>query len=316
MKKLIIFPIIFGTLLLVGGGALLAIGISRREKASLREETHVVEAFTNFDLKTNTSDVDLKVSSDDTYSVVVKEYEKMPHTVKVEDGTLKITQENNYNWYERIFNFSFQREVVTIYAPAGAYANFKLDVATGDLDIPSDFSFVTFDSKQSTGKVNIRCSVTESIKIKNDTGDIKISDAKTVALDIKVDTGDVELTRVNVTNDLKVESDTGKVVLKETTFKNLNAVTHTGKVKLINSVGSGDAFIKTSTGDVTFDGADAFNITVETGTGDVKGTLLTGKLFTAKSNTGDVDVPDDDPSTGGKCKITSHTGDIKITIKA
>lgn len=316
MKKLIIFPIILGTLLLIGGGALFAIGISKREKANLKEETYTIEAFTKFDLQTKTSDIDLRVSDDDTYSVKVMEYEKMPHTVKVEDGTLKITQKDNYNWYERIFNFSLQREVVTVYAPAGAYASFKLDCNTGDLDIPNDFSFTTFDAINNTGKITIKSSASEYIKIKNDTGDVRIDSVNTGAMEVKTNTGNVELTKVNVTNNVKVDVDTGNIILKETTFKNLNTVSHTGNVKIINSVGTGDTTIKTSTGNVTFDAADSYNITVTTDTGDVKGTLLTGKLFSASSGTGTVKVPDDDPATGGKCKITSHAGDIKITIAA
>lgn len=316
MKKLIIFPIIFGTLLLIGGGAIFAIGISKKEKANLKEETYTVEAFTHFDIKTRTSDVDLRVSDDDTYSIKVNEYEKMPHTVKVVDGTLKITQENNFNWYERIFNFAFQREVVTIYAPAGAYASFKLDCNTGDLDIPSDFSFTTFDAVNNTGTISIKSSASEYIKIKNDTGDVRIEGVNTGAMEVKTDTGNAELTKVNVINDIKIDVDTGNIILKETTFKNLNTVSHTGNVKLIKSVGAADTTIKTSTGNVTFDAADSYNITVNTDTGDVKGTLLTGKLFSASSNTGTVKVPDDDPSTGGVCKIKSHTGDIKITIAA
>ena len=55
------------------------------------------------------------------------------------------------------------------------------------------------------------------------------------------------------------------------------------------------------------------NIYVETDTGDVRGTILTSKIFFAKSDTGDEDVPE--TTTGGICRIKTDTGDIKIRIK-
>jgi hypothetical protein len=44
----------------------------------------------------------------------------------------------------------------------------------------------------------------------------------------------------------------------------------------------------------------------------VKGSLLTDKIFFAKSETGRVIVPES--MTGGRCEIKSDTGDIKITV--
>lgn len=70
--------------------------------------------------------------------------------------------------------------------------------------------------------------------------------------------------------------------------------------------------IERSTGKVRFDGCDAAEILVKTGTGDVKGTLLSEKIFIARSNTGRVDVPQ--TVTGGRCEIITSTGDIEIHI--
>ena len=51
----------------------------------------------------------------------------------------------------------------------------------------------------------------------------------------------------------------------------------------------------------------------DTDTGDVKGSLLSEKIFIPTTDTGDVDVPK--TVTGGRCEITTDTGDIKITVK-
>ena len=68
-----------------------------------------------------------------------------------------------------------------------------------------------------------------------------------------------------------------------------------------------------STDDVKFDGSDATEIFVKTDTGDITGSLLSGKIFIAQSDTGDVDVPKSVDS--GRCEINTDTGDIEITIE-
>ena len=70
--------------------------------------------------------------------------------------------------------------------------------------------------------------------------------------------------------------------------------------------------VKAVTGDVLFENSDAKNVTVKTTTGDVEGNLLTDKAFTTDTTTGKVRVPDS--STGGRCEISTTTGDIKIEI--
>ena len=67
------------------------------------------------------------------------------------------------------------------------------------------------------------------------------------------------------------------------------------------------------TGSISFDGCDAAEIRMTTSTGDVKGSLLSGKIFTVKTETGSIDVPDS--TGGGSCKVTTTTGSIKIKIK-
>ena len=71
--------------------------------------------------------------------------------------------------------------------------------------------------------------------------------------------------------------------------------------------------LKRSTGDVKLESCDAGEIVIKTDTGDVKGSLQSKKIFFAHSDTGRVSVPK--TTTGGKCDITTDTGDIKITIE-
>ncbi len=62
-----------------------------------------------------------------------------------------------------------------------------------------------------------------------------------------------------------------------------------------------------------FNHCDAETIYVNTDTGSVTGTLLTDKVFIIETDTGSVDVPKS--ITGGRCEITTDTGNIRITIE-
>ena len=71
--------------------------------------------------------------------------------------------------------------------------------------------------------------------------------------------------------------------------------------------------IERDTGDVILEGCDAAEIFIETDTGDVRGTLLSEKVFITETDTGRVSVPSS--ITGGRCEITTDTGNIKINIQ-
>ena len=112
---------------------------------------------------------------------------------------------------------------------------------------------------------------------------------------------------------LTVGVDTGDVFVPNTfSFGEADISTSTGSVDFGASV-DGRLGIKTSTGDVRLDHCDAGEITVRTSTGDVSGSLRTGKVFVAKTSTGRIDVPD--TTSGGRCEITTSTGDIRLTVE-
>lgn len=95
------------------------------------------------------------------------------------------------------------------------------------------------------------------------------------------------------------------------TFESVDITTGTGNV-VFGAAAQETVTIRTGTGSVRFDGADAAELFVTTGTGNVTGSLRSGKVFLAQSDTGDVEVPA--ATTGGRCKIRTGTGDIRIEI--
>ena len=106
---------------------------------------------------------------------------------------------------------------------------------------------------------------------------------------------------------------TGDVKLSDILCKNFISSGNTGNITLKNVIVEEKISIERSTGDIKFDGADAAEIFAKTSTGDVTGSFLTDKVYIVETNTDDVDVPR--TTTGGRCEITTGTGDISIKIK-
>jgi DUF4097 and DUF4098 domain-containing protein YvlB len=131
-------------------------------------------------------------------------------------------------------------------------------------------------------------------------------------LDITVSTGNVSIYDVLCNGDIKIKVSTGKSTLSNIKCQNITSTGNTGDIIMKNVIASELLSIKRSTGDVTLDGCDAAEISITTDTGDVQGTLFSDKVFIVQTDTGRVDVPH--TVSGGKCEITTSTGDIKFAV--
>ena len=112
--------------------------------------------------------------------------------------------------------------------------------------------------------------------------------------------------------DVSVSVSTGKTYITDTKCKSVISNGDTGGISLDNVIAAEKFSIERSTGDVKFNNSDATEIYVKTDTGDVTGNLLTDKVFIAQTDTGKVDVPK--TVIGGKCEISTDTGNIMISI--
>ena len=111
---------------------------------------------------------------------------------------------------------------------------------------------------------------------------------------------------------LDLSLSTGDVFLSDITCDNLVSSGSTGDLEIKNVVANNKIDIKRSTGDIEFAGCDGAEIYISTNTGDVEGTLLSPKNFITKTSTGKIRVPKS--NAGGKCEITTSTGDIEIEV--
>ena len=310
----------------------------------------ITEDFNSIDINVTVLDVELLPSDNGTCYYVERTWDKLFSNYKVENGTLKIGQDDARQWYDHIGIYSGNVSM-KLYLPKDAYEQLTFNGSTGDLSVPSNFTFDCVTVKNSTGDVAFKAQVDGAVNISCSTGDVAISEVKCGNLSVSTSTGDVDISvvkcdnlsvstgtghcqmdSVNVAEKLLVASTTGKKFLNKMDCGSLNMTATTGKTSinnvnvsvdahltsstgdwmLYNLVVTGDAKMESSTGDWDLDNCDAANIKIKATTGHVEGTLRSEKIFFVDTDTGDVDVPR--CTTGGTCDITTDTGDIDIEI--
>lgn len=152
-------------------------------------------------------------------------------------------------------------------------------------------SFFSFDTPKI--RIELPGNIYSSLTINSNTGDIQIPDDFTFdSIDIKASTGDVSC-KASTVNDLKIKLSTGYINAEGITAGSINFTTSTGGIKL--------------------DKCDAGELVIKTDTGNVSGSLMSSKVFICKTDTGRITVPE--TTKGGKCEITTDTGDIKLEVE-
>ena len=273
----------------------------------------VTEDFESITVESGVADITFRPSEDGKTRVDRVERDKIRHEVSVENGTLKITEVDERKWYDKLTVFSLRSPAVTVYIPAGHYADLTITSGTGDVSVPEQFSFGGAKIRSSTGDVAFDASADGSLSIRTSTGDVRVSSVSADGIDISVSTGSIEGKNVECREKLSISVSTGETYLENVVCGSLVSAGSTGDVTLKNTVASGEFNIERSTGGVSFEDCDAGEITVKTSTGEVTSSLSSEKVFITKSSTGDIRVPDS--GSGGNCRITTSTGDIRITVK-
>ena len=317
MKKA--FMIIGAILLVVGIGLLAYVGavadldLSNLSSAKYVTSTHPVDGkVRSIEIDVDEADIDFQPSEDGTTSVVIKEQEKVKHSVSEKEGTLRIEEEDHRKWIDHL-GFFTNRMTITVYLPAAEYQSLQIKTATGDVAISNAYTFGEAEITTDTGDVRCNAHVREQCTVHTDTGDISIDGMHVGDLDLSVSTGHIDLHQVECGGTLTTKVSTGKVWLTEVNCGALVSKGDTGDITLKNVTAAHNFDIERSTGDVTFDHSDAAEITVQTSTGDVTGTLCSEKIFFAETSTGHTQVPK--TMTGGKCEIKTSTGDVHIEIE-
>lgn len=314
-----IWLIIAASLVLIGciifAGVMTMLTWDFTKISTVKYETNnyeITENFKNISIVTDTADIVFAPSENGESTVVCFEQRNMKHSLVAKDGTLVIEVVDTRKWHEHI-SINFGTPKITVYIPQGEYGALSVSSSTGNVEIPKEFKFENIDISESTGNVTNYASASENITIKTSTGNIRVENVSANTLDLSVSTGGVTVSNVACEGDVKINVSTGKTNLTGIECKNVISRGNTGDIYLKNVKAAEKFKIERSTGDVRFDGSDAAEILIKTDTGDVAGTLLSEKVFIVETNTGHIDIPK--TGTGGRCEVTTDTGDIRIKIQ-
>lgn len=305
--------ILIGAIIFSGVMSVLKWDFSKLSTTKFQTNTYAItENYKNISIKSNTSDISFISTDSDKTTVVCNEEINLKHSVTVKDNTLSIEIKDTRKWYQYI-GVSFGKQNITVNLPKGEYGALSINTDTSDVEIASDFKFESVDISLSTGDVKNLASANDFIKIKTSTGNIDTKNISANSVNLTASTGKISAENLNSNGDIKLKVSTGKTNLSNIKCKNLISSGSTGDIYLNNVISTEKFDIKRSTGNVKFELCDAAELLVTTDTGNIKGSLLSDKVFITKTDTGKIDVPK--TLTGGKCEISTDTGDIIMTIK-
>lgn len=317
MKKRTIIAVIVAIVLIITGGMILVLGLSfagdgSQESKLTQREVVVKQSFNSIVIDTADCNVRFAMlSGRDDCMIDLREYQRTQHSVKVENGTLKIEMVDDRKWTDHIgvFGTNWESMEMTVYLPEKAYGLLRVTTNTGDIAVPDTLTFASVELFSDTGAIGCVAAVTDRITAGTYTGDILVMGSAPTTLNIRSNTGDVELTNMDC-GDCMVKTDTGEIGIENLYGQSLDCTSDTGEVEMELVIAMEYLKVISDTGDVELTECDAPSITVQTNTGDISGVLLSPKEFFAKTNTGKERIADHSGAVTGQCYITSDTGDI------
>ena len=317
MKKGSIIALIVAGVLIFAGAILTVMGLSfakgsQNESIVNQQEVWVPEPFESIHINTKDCDVSfVPYNGDADAQVVIREQERVNHSVYVEEGTLRIEMNDMRSWIDHIGILGIFGETekmnITVYLPEAEYDSVYVRTATGDIQTPAPLKAKELQLRSDTGDIYCDDATAETLDCMTDTGDISVRGGTVDVVKLQSSTGNLSVMGVSGTQ-VSLQSSTGEVDGENVNVKMFTCTSSTGEVELGNVIAEELLQIRTTTGDVGIENCDAGRVDIETDTGDVEGHFLTPKWFSAISNTGNVDVPN--TPEGGDCRIETDTGDI------
>lgn len=227
-KTIIVWLIIVASLLLVG--CILVILSAAKYETNTYE---IDKAFSDISITTDTADIIFALSDDGKCKVECYEEKNAKHSVTVENDVLVV--KSSKSWYDYI-GFNFGSPKITVYLPKAEYNALSIHEATGNVEIPKDYSFENVDFSLSTGDVKFFASASKLVKIKVITGNIRVENTSADALDLSVTTGNVTVSGVTCRDDITVNVVTGNAYLADSSCRSVISSGITGNISLDNVI--------------------------------------------------------------------------------
>lgn len=219
----------------------LRLGTYKNERYDVKEE------FKNIRIVGKTENITFVISEDGNCSVVCYEEVKSPHSVKVVDDTLVIDTSSDRNWVD-FFTFWAQDPRITVFLTEESYKELNIISATGDTEIPAEFSFTEINIKTDTGDIKCDVSEADNVVLATQTGSVSISTPVKNVLSVSTAMGDVTLNDCDASA-IKIRTETGDVSGTVLSDKSFEASSETGDVNVPDTSG-GKCSISTATGDI------------------------------------------------------------------
>lgn len=256
-------------------------------------KTHTVtENFADISILAAECDVEFKLSDDGTCKIECLENERLSHFIEVKENKLVIERIDNRKWYEHIGIYNGEIHL-TVYLPNYSYNSLVLSTLSGDINITKDFAFENAEIITTSGDVSFTARVNEKLKLSSNSGEIVLGPI--------------------ITKNVEIDTTSGDITIENVKCDNVNLCSTSGEISLNQVKVNGDMQIKTTSGDIELEYSDAKELYLQSTSGDIDGILLTPKIFSVKTTSGDVSVPNS--NDGGKCQIKTTSGDIDVQIK-
>ncbi len=271
--------ITIGLLVFITGFVLSGFSFKKAFDKNIVENTYEVSSpFASISIDGTVQDIEFIKATDGVNKVVVKEHKDIKFSVEVVNDVLTVCYDDDRNFVAKYLSSNgFAKKYIKVYLTENSYNSLKINVATGDVQIPQDYAFTSVEVSSSTGDVEFSATVSSELKIMVSTGDVKIKNSALGSLVIDGSTSDIEIYNVTVSGAVDIKISTGDVDCEG--FLSANSVS-----------------VETSTGDVDLKIKGlkeeySYSYDVSTGNSNLDAfTNQNGKIIFVKTSTGDINI--------------------------
>lgn len=211
-------------------------------------------------------------------------------------------------------------ESLTIQSSSGEITLEKVNVRT-ELQVKSTSGDIAFTDVKgqavtvsaSSGESTLsKVTADGSMGLKTTSGDMKLRNIDAEALSIQSVSGEADIENGDVKSELQVKSTSGDMTFTDVKGKAAAVTTSSGEILFTRVIAEDSMRLETTSGDIQLRSSDAAELYIRSSSGNVSGTLLSGKVFQINTTSGTVDAPYS--GSGGKCEITTTSGDVDFAI--
>ena len=288
---IIIAIVMIGLGFVLSFGAIVAMrfDFNKMNTILFRTNTYSIDnKFANIRINGAECSVRILPSNDALGKVVCQESDKIVHTVTVKDNTLMIERIDKRRWYEH-FGVYWGHMEIEVYLPQSEFESLYVKNLSGDIVIPKEFHFESAEVQSTSGDIHFMAAVDGDLSAKTVSGELYLGEMLPQKLNIRSTSGDIAKCQTVTIN------------------------TTSGEIEMSNVIADENIHIESVSGDVNLHQCDAASLWLKTVSGDVSGLLLTKKIFFVNTTSGDIDVPHLD--SGGKCEVTTVSGDVEFDVK-